>query len=194
MPPRPCRCRFLLLEHRAQINRPSSGVTPLYAACSGRHYDLASFLERGADPSLALPSARDGAADVRGTSWRKERLLMIMAKQLTEGALLRYSSWRTPQRRSAWISPGPRGHASDLTCARRRLTAGYDFKAGDLVVAKVAFKNVQGDLARSRRSPQGSFAGRRGLRPGKGYTTMGGARCASRAFGSRLQLGDQAFP
>ena len=73
----------LLLEHRAQINKPSkSGATPLYAACSGSHYELASsLLERGADPSLALPySVRDGAVDVARYLLEKERLLMIIAK------------------------------------------------------------------------------------------------------------------
>ena len=80
----------LLLEHRAQINKPSkSGATPLYAACSGSHYELASFLlERGADPSLALPSAvRDGAVDVARYLLEKGAVIDDnVAKQLTEGS------------------------------------------------------------------------------------------------------------
>ena len=62
-------------------------------------------------------------------------------------------SWRTPQRRSFsrrdLVGMHPILHAHE---GARPLV--YDFKAGDLVVAKVSFKNVQvGDLGTVAEKP-----------------------------------------
>jgi ankyrin repeat protein len=192
----------LLLEHRAHINRPSkSGATPLYAACSGSHYELASFLlERGADPSLALPSAvRDGAVDV--ARYLLEQGAVIddgIARQLTEGSfapldalLADPSDTKRMDLARDLVGMHPILHAHE---GARPLV--YDFKAGDLVVAKVAFKNVQvGDLGtvaeKPARDPSRVAVD---FGPGKGIYNYGRGQMCVRAPlvpGFELVIGDQ---
>lgn len=192
----------MLLDNRAEVDRAArNGETPLVAACAGDFRTLALYLiERGASPSNSIPAAvKDDHVDV--ARWLLHQGATIddtIAQRLTSGAFAPLDSLLADP-----ADADKMDLARDIIALNPLLASHkgarplvYDFKPGDLVVAKVAFKAVRvGDLGTVSTKPaKDPSRVAVDFGPGKGVYNYGRGQMCVRSnlvAGFEVVIGDQ---